>query len=66
MANKTALVLGIGLIFAGLFGFAVPGFAGMHLDDVQSVALIVIGMVALGFGLFAPTQHRASKATPSS
>jgi uncharacterized membrane protein HdeD (DUF308 family) len=52
MANKTALVLGIGLIFAGLFAFAIPGFAGMDLGAARSVALIVTGIVALGFGLF--------------
>jgi uncharacterized membrane protein HdeD (DUF308 family) len=52
MANKVALVLGIGLIFAGLFAFAIPGFAGVHLSAARSVAIIVTGIVALGFGLF--------------
>jgi hypothetical protein len=51
MIKKTATIGGIVLIGAGLLGFLVPGFMGMHLTAAHNLVHLVSGAVALYFGL---------------
>ena len=51
MIKKTATIVGIVLIGAGLLGFLAPGVMGMHLTAAHNLVHLVSGALALYFGL---------------
>jgi hypothetical protein len=51
MAKKTATILGVLFLIAGVGGFVMPGMAGFHLSIVHSIVHLVSGALSLYLGL---------------
>jgi hypothetical protein len=51
MVTKASTFGGALLVVAGLLGFAVPGFLGLHLNPLHNVVLLLSGALAIYFGL---------------
>ncbi|HVS30000.1 MAG TPA: hypothetical protein VMS98_00970 [Thermoanaerobaculia bacterium] len=51
MAKRTATILGVVFLVAGVGGFIMPGMLGFHLSPVHSIIHLVSGALSLFFGL---------------